>query len=316
LWSLQVIIVRTNWEWIRTVKGNWVIVWGFGSDINVVGKTLFVRRKGMSMAESYPLDSVSHLLIAGDNILHTSVLIKCSENKIPVSLFDIRGKPVSGNFEKKAYLTAAQKEIPAHSYALSMMKYALDSRLRFLHELSETTSNLYYQGEFDILTQTRDELEYLITIPELERAYALTRAMYYEILSRAFPKKLGYRSNNDKMRSPISLLFSIGTAMLTSRISVSCQGAGLNADVGAVQGGCIREILEPALVSVVDRAVLAAAKTENLSGIDCSRYSLPDEVRERFSHDIIARMEKANVDENVRCYAEAVRTRTVPGYHF
>ena len=58
---------------------NWVTVWGFGADIRAAGDTLFVREKGKSTADRYPLNEVSHLIIAGDNILRTAVIEKCQE---------------------------------------------------------------------------------------------------------------------------------------------------------------------------------------------------------------------------------------------
>jgi len=299
------------------VKSDWVTVWGFGADINAVGKTLFIRKKASSAVERYPLDTISHLLIAGDNTLHTSVLKKCAEQKIPISFFDIHGKPIQISGTEKAVLSDAQKDIAVHSYTLCMMTAALDSRLRYLHELSESHHNLYYQGEFDILIQTRRELEYLITLAELERAYSLTRTMYYEILSRAVPPELGYRHLTEgPAKDSVNLLISMGSAMLFSRISVACIGVGLNKDMGAVAGGCVREIMEPALAYVVDRPVIEYAQEKALRKIDCSRYSFPEELKNRFSAEIVNRMEKANIEENVQAYATAVKEHTLPVYHF
>jgi len=299
------------------MKSDWITLWGFGADINAVGKTLFIRKKASSKVERYPLETVSHLLIAGDNTLHTSVLRKCAEHQIPISFFDIHGKPIQFFENEKAVLADAQKEVAVHSYTLCMMTAALDSRLRYLHELSETHNNLYYQGEFDILTQTRRELEYLITLPELERAYSLTRTMYYEILSRAVPPELGFhRLTEGPAKDSVNLLISMGTAMLISRISVACVGAGLNKDIGAVAGGCVREIMEPALAFVVDRPVLDFAQEKSLRKIDCSRYSLPEDLKGRFTAEIVNRMEMANIEENVQAYATAVKEHTLPVYHF
>jgi len=298
-------------------KSDWVTVWGFGADINAVGKTLFIRKKASTKVERYPLDSVSHLLIAGDNILHTSVLKKCAEQNIPLSFFDIHGKPIQLSGNENPVLVDSQREIAVHSYTLCMMTAAMDSRLRYLHELSEIHNNLYYQGEFDILTQTRRELEYLITLPELERAYSLTRTMYYEILSRAVPPELGYhRRVEGPAKDSVNLLLSMGTAMLYSRISVACTGAGLNKDMGAVAGGCVREIMEPALAFVVDRPVIEFAQEKALRNIVCSRYSLSEELKSRFTAEILNRMEMANIEENVQAYATAVKEHTLPVYHF
>ena len=166
----------------------WVTVWGFGADISVRGESLFVRGKGMRDAVRYALDDVSHLLIAGDNLLHTAVVSRCAKREIPISFFDIHGKPEGSLFcAEKPRLSAAQDDAPKHAFALSAAEAAADSRMRFLHELSETQDNLFYQGEFELLTYARTEFEYLITLPELTRGYSLTKNMYYEILSRVVP---------------------------------------------------------------------------------------------------------------------------------
>ena len=271
----------------------WVTVWGYGSDINAKGKTLFVRNKRCNTPARYQLDSVSHLLIAGNHVLHTEVIEKCSAGNIPISFFDIHGNPMGTLcLHEKPHLIDAQQDIPVHLFALSMITSAIEARMRFLHDLSEGKEDIYYRGEFDIMNQTRSELNYLITIPELSRAFTLTRDMYYEILSRAVPKNLGYRRRNEGTpKDPVNLLFSIGYAMLYARIEIACMGAGLDPNIGSIygkeipcsRGACVREIMEPAMVSVVDRAVIQIAQEGWLS--DAIRlgehYILPASVEKR-----------------------------------
>ena len=310
------------------MKTPWVTVWGYGADINAAGKMLFVRNKKSTEAERHPLDDVSHLLIAGNHILHTAVIEKCARNNIPVSFFDIHGNPTGTLFShERPYLAEAQRDIPVHSFALSMITSATESRMRFLHELSQGKEDIYYRGEFDIMTQTRMELNYLITISELSRAFTLTRNMYYEILSRAVPKQLGYRRRNEgALQDPVNLLFSIGYAMLYARVEIACMGVGLDPNAGAIygeeipcpRGACVREIMEPALVSVVDRAVIRVANEGRLDGAVQSgeRYILPESAQKRFKELFTVALDAAGIEENVMMYADAVKSQTAPRYHY
>lgn len=306
----------------------WITLWGYGSDINAAGKMLFVRNKKSKSPDCYPLDDISHILIAGNHVLHTAVIEKCASKNIPISFFDIRGNPTGTLFShEKPHLTELQRDIPIHSFALSMIISATEARMRFLHDLSEGKEGIYYKGEFDIMSQTRSELDYLITIPELSRAFTLTRDMYYEILSRVIPKNLGFRRRNEGIpQDPVNLLFSIGYAMLYARTEIACIGVGLNPDIGSLyglgipcsRGACVREIMEPALVPVVDKVVVKIAQEGILSNAIRSgeRYILPETVENRFKELFSKALDAAKIEENVIMYAEAVKAQTAPRYHY
>ena len=301
----------------------WVTVWGFGADINVRGNSLFVREKGASEAKRHSLSDVSHLIVAGDNVLHTAVISKCAKHGIPISFFDVHGKAEGSLFKsERPRLSFAQDSIPKHAFALSAAEAAADSRMRFLHELSEIHESLFYQGEFDLLTHARSEFEYLITIPELTRGYLLTKNMYYEILSRVVPRKLGYvRRVEGASPDAVNALFSRGYAVLYATVAAACTGAGLDLNKGSLHeksGACVYDIMEAALVPMVDRPVIKTAASGLLD--DCSMSSsrciLSEDAVSFFSKELAASIDRKAIDENVLAYAKAVEDGVCVSYHY
>ena len=306
---------------------NWVTVWGFGADIRTAGDTLFVREKGKSTADRYPLNEVSHLIIAGDNILHTSVIEKCQEKKIPVSFFDIRGNPAGCLFGENPRLSAAQDAVSAHAYAKSVIESSLGARMRYLHELAEQHGEFYRKGEVEILMQARSELEYLITLPELARVYTLTKDMYYEILSRAVPRETGYkRRTEDVFADPVNTLLSIGYAALYATVNAACRGAGLDTKksgffkkyVPCKGEPCVCEVMEPARTPMVDRVVIQMAEEGLLSDATRSgkRWIFPEKTRAVFSARLKESVDCFCIEENVKAYAKAVEAGRAPEFHY
>ncbi len=301
----------------------WVTVWGFGADVNARGSALFVREKGAHEPRRYAFDDVSHLILAGDNILHTAVVSQCAKRDIPISFFDIHGKPEGGLFQSAVpRFSEKQDNVPSHAFALAAAAEATDSRLRFLHELTEVTPNLFYQGEFEILTDARAEFEYLITIPELVRAYTLTRDMYYEILSRVVPKNLGYtRRVEGASADPVNALFSRGYAILYATVSAACVGAGLDLDKGSLfekRGSCVYEIMEAALTPMVDKAVVAIAREGYLDDfvLSASRCIVPEVGAAEFAKRLASSIDRRAIDENVYSYAKCVEEGGVVAYRY
>ncbi|MBE6507408.1 MAG: CRISPR-associated endonuclease Cas1 [Methanocorpusculum parvum] len=301
----------------------WVTVWGYGADISVRGESLFVRGKGAREAKRYALSDVSHLIVAGDNILHTAVISKCAKREIPVSFFDIHGKPEGSLFRpEKPRLSAAQDLISRHAFALSAAEAAADSRMRFLHELTYQHPNLFYQGELDLLTGARSEFEYLITLPELTRGYLLTKNMYYEILSRVVPKKLGYvRRAGGASSDPVNVLFSRGYAVLYATVAAACVGAGLDLNKGALHeksGACVYDIMEAALVPMVDKAVVKTASLGYLDDVtrSSSRCIISEDAASFFTKELSSSINRPIIEENVLAYAKAVEEGVCVSYHY
>lgn len=305
-------------------------VWGFGSEVKASCDALFVREKGGRTAVRYPFSETSHLLIAGDAVLHTSVIGECAKHEVAVSFFDVHGKPLGSLFgRQQAPLAAAQDAAPVHSFALAAITAAVDSRLRFLHELAERRGNFFYQGELEILNDVRSEIGFLVTLQELGRVFLLTRDMYYEILSRAVPKELGYRRRVEvNAPDPVNALFSFGYSVLYATAALACTGAGLDVWKGNLygkvervsggRGGCVLDIIEPALVPMVDRAVVALAEEGRIEGRYESgvRCILSPELRAEFLQRLSSSVDREAIWGNVKVYADAVKGGTGFRYHY
>ena len=307
----------------------WVTVWGYGAEIKSTRDSLIVRQKGTMTR--YPLDDMRHLLIAGGHSLHTSVLERLADRNIAVSFFTAHGKPVGGLYGRGGpSLSAAQRDIPVHKFAMTSIRCSLDERLRYLNELAEMTpGGLYFKGELDILAKARDELDFLITLPEIGRAFSLTKTMYYEILSRAVPNTLGYRRRvQPPFTDPINVMLSHGYAVLYASFAVACVGAGLDLSRGALygeivpvtggRGGCVLDLVEPAGISMVDRVVVKMAAEGLLEGAYevVTRCLLSEETKEEFMKRLHASIDTKSIETNVYWYAKAVKEGGDFAFHY
>ena len=309
----------------RTV--NWITVWGYGADITAAGNTLFIRKKDENVPAKYPLNEVSHLLIAGDNILHTAVIGKCQEHGIPISFFDIRGKPAGCLFKGTPRFSGAQDKVPVLAYAKAVVESSLEARMRYLHELAEKQGKFYLKGEFELLAQARSDISYAGTVSELARLFSVTRNMYYEILSRAVPADLGYKRRIEfSFADPVNTLLSKGYAALYATVHAACIGAGLDPAKSMIFGksipcsgkACVCEIMEPALVPMVDRVVIGLAKEGLLSDakLSGSRWIFSEKADSAFSKRLAESIDRFCIESNVRAYAESVAAGKAPEYHY
>ena len=298
----------------------WVTVWGFGAEIKSTKDSLLVRQDGK--VTRYPLDEVSHLLIAGGHSLNTVVLERLTERGIPVSFFDVHGKPVGGLYGGGGpRLSAAQRGIPVHKFAMATIQASLGERMRFLNELAESDpAGLFYKGELEVLNAARDELNFLITLPEIGRLFSFTKAMYYEILSRAVPQTLEYhRRVLPPYPDPVNAMFSHGYAVLYATFTPACIGAGLDLSRGAFygeieqapggRGACVLDLMEPATISMVDRVVVKMAAEGVLDGGYelAGRCILSEELKTEFSSRLHEAINLASIEDNVQRYAETVK---------
>ena len=299
----------------------WITVWGYGADIRATRGTLIIR-EGTSR-RSYPLSSVCRLLIAGGHTLETAAVAHLLANNISISFFDVHGRPV-GEIRPPgcdAYpLRSAQKSLPQHRFAMSVIVSSLKSRLSYLNELgSGRADGLYYKGELEFLTDASRELEFLITLPELARVFSLTRNMYYEILSRVVAPELGYRRREKPpYQDPVNAMFSHGYAVLYASTAVSVAGAGLDPAVGALYGGvvplgknrsaCVQDIMEPLMTPMVDRVVLEMAQEGFLAGRYeiSSRCLLSEKLMAEFTGRLAESVDSDEIDRAVFAYADAV----------
>ncbi|MDR0980601.1 MAG: CRISPR-associated endonuclease Cas1 [Methanocalculaceae archaeon] len=302
----------------------WIIVWGYGADIRATRGTLTIR-EGTSR-RSYPLSSLSHLLIAGGHTLETAAIMHLTTNNIPVSFFDIHGEPV-GTVRPPGYsaypLRSAQKNIPVHRFAMSVIISSLKSRMRYLNELgSGRTDGLYYKGELEILADASCELEFLITLPELARVFLLTRNMYYEILSRVAAPDLGYqRREKPPYLDPINAMFAHGYAVLYASTAVSVAGAGLDPEIGSLYGtiippgknrnACVMDIMEPLMTPMIDRVVMDMAQEGIIAGRYeiSSRCLLSEKLMEEYNLRLADSIDSNGIDRAVAEYTDAVATQ-------
>ncbi|MDV0442880.1 CRISPR-associated endonuclease Cas1 [Methanocorpusculaceae archaeon Cs1] len=300
---------------------SWVTVWGYGSDIRATQKMLIVRDKSAKTA--YPLSSLQHLLVVGGHTLETAAISHLIANNISVSFFDIHGEPVGSirPFGGDACpLRSAQKNLPIHSSAMSVITSAVKSRMMYLNELaSGRDDGLFYKGELEILSDASRELEFLITLPELGRIFTLTRNMYYEILSRTVAPEFGYhRREKPPYVDPINAMFAHGYAVLYASISVAAAGAGLDPEIGALygsvvptgknRGGCVLDIMEPLMTPMVDRVVVGMATEDRLSHRYevSSRCIMSERLMKEFNLRLAESVDSAVINRNVRMYADAV----------
>lgn len=305
----------------------WVTVWGYGADIRATRGTLTIR-EGTSR-RSYPLSSIRHLLIAGGHTLETAAVAHLTANNIPVSFFDVHGEPV-GMVRPPGYtafpLRSAQKNIPVHRFAMSVIVSSLKSRMRYLNELgSGREDGLYYKGELEILADASRELEFLITLPELARVFSLTRNMYYEILSRVAAPELGYRRREKPpYQDPVNAMFAHGYAVLYASTAVSVTGAGLDPEMGSLygtvippemnRGACVMDIMEPLMTPMVDRAVMDMAQ----KGITAGQYEissrclLSEKLMKEYNRRLAESIDSDVLDRAVAEYADAVVSGSSP----
>ncbi len=309
----------------------WVVVWGYGADIRATVQTLTIRQSGE--VRRYPLDSLRHLLIAGGHTMQTAAIGHLLDKEIAVTFYDAHGIP-EGMLHPAGFagypLRPMQKAAPVHKYAMAVITAAHGARMRFLHELAERTDGgLYYKGELEILTDAARELEFLVTMPEIVRAFLLCKNMYYEILSRVVPEELGYhRREKPPYADPVNALFSYGYAILSANITLAIEGAGLDPALGMLYGSVlpagrrraagILDLLEAAATPMVDRAVVGMAADGMLAdGFEVSsRCLLTEPVLTEMNRRLAASIDQRVINENVCAYAEAIQTGSACALRF
>jgi CRISPR-associated endonuclease Cas1 len=289
----------------------WVTVWGYGADIRATRDTLTVRRNGQT--EKHRLSDVSHLLIAGGHTLHTASLRHLLACRIPVSFFDVHGKP-AGRLSvpgKNPYpLESVQKHAPPHRFAMAVITASLKARMLFLHELAERSPDgLFYQGEFEILTEAANEIAYLVTLQEISRVFSLTEAMYYEVLSRAVPKDLGYRRRiKPPYMDPVNAMFAHGYAVLYATAAVAVEGAELDPSIGILPDseGLVFDLMEAAKTPMVDRVVIGMADCLQ-DGYDLNlRCVLSEEVMAELNRRLAESVNGQRIAGNVQAFRKAL----------
>jgi CRISPR-associated endonuclease Cas1 len=245
----------------------WVSVSGYGAHIKSTQKHLIIQKKNST--EHYPLEKVSNLLVVGGHTINSATISQLVGNGTYITFFDSDGTPV-GTIRPYSPahgedLQDLQQTLPRQRYAIAIAQAAIKSRLFAIEKVQESQqSPLFYEGEYDVLQKSLEELEYLIKLDEIRRLHRLTSDMYYEILSRNLPPDLGFRRRTTRPQiDPINAMLSFGYAMLYGNCSVAVIGARLNPDMGLLsegKGSLVKDLIEPLKAGIIDPIVVQIAR--------------------------------------------------------
>ncbi|NMB79492.1 MAG: CRISPR-associated endonuclease Cas1 [Methanomicrobiales archaeon] len=240
----------------------WVSVSGFGAHIKSTRKTLVIQKK--KSVEEYPIESVRHLLIVGGHTIHSATINQLIRQGSWVSFFESDGTPVGtlqpSGWESHLAVREAQQEIPRQRYAITLAQASIKSRI-FAIEKTEELKNtrLFYEGELEILSNSHDEVAYLIKLDEIRRLHRLASDMYYEIMARSLPSEFGFRRRTPgPYPDPVNAMLSFGYSLLYGNCSVAVVGAHLDPDVGFLhegKGALVKDLIEPLKAGMVDPVV-------------------------------------------------------------
>jgi CRISPR-associated endonuclease Cas1 len=294
----------------------WVSVFGFGAHIKSTQKKLIIQKNNSS--EEYPLDSIKNLLVVGGHTISSSTIVKLVKNGVFISFFEADGNPIGiiRPFGDKNDLEMhkIQQAIPRHRYAIILAQSAIKSRLFAIQRIQETqNTHLFYEGEQEFLHASRDELQYLIKLDEIQRLFRLTTDMYYEIMSRNLPPNLGFRRRMIRPQSdPVNAMLSFGYALLFGNCCVSLIGSRLDPDIGLMHegnGGLVQDLIEPYKAEMIDMIVFKYAK-EVLEPSDYEqtqhRCMLSDELTKKMIGMFHDSIKNEKIDELIQNFYEAI----------
>ncbi len=299
----------------RTIP--WLAVYGFGAHIKSTQKKLIILRNGS--VEEYPLDEIKNLLIVGGHHLNSTTIFHLLRNGSYISFFEPDGTPVGilkpfGNAHDKQ-IQHLQEDLPRHRYARTIAQASLKSRLIAIETLQEQRgSNLFYEGELQILHNALHDLENLEKPDEVRRLSDLTANMYYEILSRDIPKCFDFRRRTVRPQcDPINAIFSFGYAMLFGNCCVSVIGARLDPDLGLLHegpGSLVRDFIGPFKAEMIDQIVCSIAR-ESLKPGDfeqtSSRCMLSDSLIKNLISAFRKSIDNQKLDNQVNNFLKAIQ---------
>ena len=294
----------------------WHAVTGFGGHIKASSTMLTIEQQ-RSMQE-IPLDSVGHLLIIGGHTLHTAAITYLLRSGVPISFFDSDGHPTGRmlphGFEIDRTNKARQEEAPHHTLATEIVRSALKSRLMMVEEAGvRSGQTLFYEGEHELLHQTLEDIEFLVTMDELRRIHQQNTAMYYEILSRITDPTLGYRRRTQRPhQDPVNAMLSIGYSILYGTVSRAVSGAFLDPDIGLLTDGreaLIRDLMEPLKARMIDQTVFDFARATDLHGL----YTMNQKhchLKNSLINDLVVQLKKTidqqDIDQITKIYRRSL----------
>jgi CRISP-associated protein Cas1 len=249
------------------VEYPWLSVSGFGAHIKSTPKHLIIQKKNGT--DFYVLEKIKNLLVVGGHTINSTTIVQLVRNGAYITFFDPDGTPIGtikpytvGNREETYEY---QQPILRQRHAITIAQASIKSRLFAVERIQESQNvHLFYEGEFEFLRKSQDEMEYLIKLDEIRRLHKLTSDMYYEIMSRSVPTDLGFKRRTIRPQTdPINAMLSIGYAMLYGNCYVAVIGARLNPDLGLMHegsGSLVHDLIEPLKSEMVDPIVFRMAR--------------------------------------------------------
>ncbi len=295
----------------------WISVSGFGAHIKSTQKTLIIQKK--NTIEEYPIADVKNLLVVGGHTLHSSAVLSLIRHGACISFFEADGTPAGTirppGDQNLAEMYELQKAIPRQRFATALARTSVQARL-FLMEREEELRNvrLFYEGELDFLSKSREELAFLIKLDEIRRLHRLVSDMYYEIMSRSLPPELGFRRRSTRPHTdPVNAMLSFGYAMLFGNCTVSAAGARLDPDGGLLHDGknsLIHDLIDPFKPGMIDTVVFQIAR-ENLREEDYEltpgRCMLSDDLIQVITGRLHTSIKADTINRQVLGLADAIR---------
>jgi CRISPR-associated protein Cas1 len=203
----------------------WISVSGYGAHIKSTQKTLIIQKN--NTIREYPLAEVKNLLIIGGHTLHTNVVLNLIRQGAFISFFEADGTPLgtirpSGD-QNLREMYEVQKAVPRQRFATALAQTSAQARLFFLEREEELRNiRLFYEGELELLSKSREELAFLIKLDEIRRLHRMISDMYYEIISRSLPPELGFRRRSMRPHAdPVNAMLSFGYSLLFGNCTVA-----------------------------------------------------------------------------------------------
>ena len=298
----------------------WVSVSGFGATIRSTQKYLIIQKR--NHAEHYPLENVSHLLIVGGHTIHSATISQLARNGTFITFFDPDGNP-TGTIRpfsdvKTLDISEHQQSVPCQRYAVAIAQASIKSRMFAIERMQESQNvSLFYEGEFDVIRNSLDELEYLIKLEEIRRLHKLTSDMYYEIMARNIPSELGFRRRTIRPQNdPVNAMLSFGYAMLYGNCYVAIVGACLNPDMGMMhpgKGGLVYDLMDPLKARLIDPTVFLMAKGSLIPSdfeLTGDRCMLSDAVITTLMKAFYTTITAEKVNEQVYNFSKSLKNNT------
>jgi CRISPR-associated protein Cas1 len=302
---------------LMVTEYQWISVSGFGAHIKSSKKTLIIQKK--NTIEEYPVDEVKNLLIIGGHTLHTNAVLNLIRQGAFISFFEADGTPLgtirpSGD-ENLRELYELQKAVPRQRFATTLAQTSVQVRLFFLEREEELrNTRLFYEGELEFLSKSREELAFLIKLEEIRRLHRMISDMYYEIVSRSLPPELGFRRRSMRPQTdPVNAMLSFGYAMLFGNCTVASAGARLDPDGGFLHDGknsLIHDLIDPLKPGMVDTVVFQIAR-ETLREEDYEltpgRCMLSDDLIQEITDRLHTSIKTDTINRQVISLADSIR---------